>query len=226
MEGDSITLHTHITQIQTYDLLDWSFGVQGDLIAQINSEANKVSINDDVLNGRFRDRLQMNNQTGDLTITDITTQHAGDYKLEFTRVRITRKTFRVSVIDVDTDEMKSVSVMEGDSVTLHTDDPDIKKYDVILWMFHSIIAELNRNTAFFSTFDDVHGVRFRDKLQLDVQTGSLDIRNIRTKHSGLYEVDISSTTSSSSTTTSYTIHQSFTVNVSGELIIVFNLYHG
>ncbi|XP_073721624.1 uncharacterized protein [Misgurnus anguillicaudatus] len=110
--------------------------------------------------------------------------------------------------------MKSVSVMKGDSVTLHTDDPDIKKYDVILWRFHSIIAELNRNTAFFSTYDDVHGVRFRDNLQLNVHTGSLTITNITTQHSGLYQVDLSSTSGS------YTIRQSFTVTVSGKVTTV------
>ncbi|XP_073721348.1 uncharacterized protein [Misgurnus anguillicaudatus] len=113
--------------------------------------------------------------------------------------------------------MKSVSVMEGDSVTLHTDDPDIKKYDVIRWRFqreNSPLAELNRNTAFFSTYDDVHDGRFRDKLQLNVQTGSLTITNIRNKHAGLYEVDISNTSSS------YTIHQSFTLIVTGKVMTV------
>ncbi|XP_073717701.1 uncharacterized protein [Misgurnus anguillicaudatus] len=214
MEGDSVTLHTHLTEIQTNDFLDWRFGGNEKRIAQINREANLILVYAEVLDGRFRDRLKLNDHTGDLTITNITTQHTGDYKLEFTRVRITRKTFRVNVIDVDTDEMKSVSVMDGDSVTLHTDDPDIKKYDVILWRFHSIIAELNRNTAFFSTYDDVHGVRFRDNLQLNVHTGSLTITDITTQHSGLYEVDLSSTSGS------YTIHQSYTVTVSGKVTTV------
>ncbi|XP_065099406.1 uncharacterized protein [Paramisgurnus dabryanus] len=215
MVGDSLTLHTD-TEIETVDLIDWRFdGI--DHIAQINVEANIFSVRD-VLDRRFRDRLQVNNQTGDLTITKITTQHTGLYQLEIRfSVKIIRRTFSVSVIDVDTDEMNSVSVMEGDSVTLLTDVPDIKKYDVIRWRFqheNSLLAELNRKTIFLSTYDDVHDGIFRDKLQLDVKTGSLDIRNIITKHSGLYEVDLSSTSSS------YTIHQSFTVNVSGKVMTV------
>ncbi|XP_065099401.1 uncharacterized protein [Paramisgurnus dabryanus] len=216
MKGDSLTLHTD-TKLQKYDIIDWRFGETEDRIAQINSEANMISIYDDVLDGRFRGRLNLNNQTGDLTITNITTQHTGLYQLKITGEKTTRKTFSVSVIDVDTDEMNSVSVMDGDSVTLHTDVPDIKKYDVIRWRFqheNSPLAELNRNTALFSTYDDVHDGIFKDKLQLDVKTGSLTIRNIRTKHSGLYEVDLSSTS------TSYTIHQSFTVNVSGKVMTV------
>nr|XP_055073034.1 uncharacterized protein LOC129452996 [Misgurnus anguillicaudatus] len=214
MKGDSVTLHTDITELQKNDLLDWRFGKKEDRIAQINREANLIS----VYAGselRFRDRLQVNNQTEDLTITNIITQHTGLYQLDFTRVTPTRKKFSVSVVGAGGG--KSVSVMEEDSVTLLTDDLDIQKYDVIRWRFHhenSPLAELNRNTAFFSIYDDVHDGRFRDRLQLNVQTGSLTITNITTQHSGLYEVDLSSTSGS------YTIHQSFTVTVSGKVMTV------
>ncbi|XP_073717902.1 uncharacterized protein [Misgurnus anguillicaudatus] len=208
MKGDSVTLHTDITDIQKNDLLDWRFGEKEDRIAQINRAANLIS----VYAGselRFRDRLQVNHQTGDLTIRNIITQHTGLYQLDFTRVTPTRKKISLSVVGAGGG--KSVSVMEEDSVTLLTDDLDIQKYDVILWRFqhgNSPLAELNRNTGTFSTYDDVHDGRFRDRLQLDVKTGSLAIRNIRTKHSGLYEVEISNTSGG------YTIHQSFTVTVS------------
>ncbi|XP_073721387.1 uncharacterized protein [Misgurnus anguillicaudatus] len=215
MKGDSVTLHTDITDIQKNDLLDWRFGEKEDRIAQINSEANLVS----VYAGselRFRDRLQVNHQSGDLTIRNIITQHTGDYQLQIiSRVTPTRKKFSVSVVGAGGG--KSVSVMEEDSVTLLTDDLDIQKYDVVLWRFrheNSPLAELNRNTAIFFIYDDVHDGRFRDRLQLNNQTGDLTITNIRNKHSGLYEVDISNSSGS------YTIHQSFTVTVSGKVMTV------
>ncbi|XP_073721352.1 uncharacterized protein [Misgurnus anguillicaudatus] len=215
MEGDSLTLHTDITEKETVDLIDWRFGDKG-RIAQINVEANIFSVRDVVADGRFKSKLKLNNQTGDLTITNITTQHTGLYKLEIRiSVKIIRRTFSVSVIHVDTDEMKSVSVMEGDSVTVLTDVLDIKKYDVIRFQHeNSPLAELNRKSAFFSTYDDVHDGRFKGRLQLNVHTGSLTITNIRIKHAGLYEVDISNSISS------YTIHQSFTVTVSGKVMTV------
>ncbi len=81
------------------------------------------------------------------------------------------------------DEVKSVSVMEGDSVTLHTNDPDIQKDDQIMWKFgHNsiLIAQINRkNNNSIRCYDDKAGGRFRGRLKLD-QTGSLIITNTRT----------------------------------------------
>ncbi|XP_073721590.1 uncharacterized protein [Misgurnus anguillicaudatus] len=96
MEGDSLTLHTDI-KLQRDDVIMWRFGPQEARIARINKEKNYISIYDDVLDGRFRDRLQVNNQTGDLTITNITTQHTGDYKINIKGNRETSYRFNVTV---------------------------------------------------------------------------------------------------------------------------------
>ncbi|XP_067253065.1 CD48 antigen-like, partial [Chanodichthys erythropterus] len=86
----------------------------------------------------------------------------------------------------------SVSVMEGDSVTLYTDDTEIYEKDNILWTYgaeNSLIAVMNREAGIFSTYDSIDG-RFRDRLKLDDQTGSLTITNITTKHAGVYQLEI------------------------------------
>uniref|UniRef100_A0A8C1ZWI4 Ig-like domain-containing protein n=1 Tax=Cyprinus carpio TaxID=7962 RepID=A0A8C1ZWI4_CYPCA len=83
---------------------------------------------------------------------------------------------------------ESVSVMEGDSVTLHTDVTKIQEDEDILWKFgneKSLIAQIKREKQIFP--DE----RFRDRLKLDRQTGSLIITNITTQQAGLYEVKIS-----------------------------------
>ncbi len=88
------------------------------------------------------------------------------------------------------DEVKSVSVMKGDSVTLNTDLTDKQKDDEILWNFEgSSIARINKEDKIFSTFDVDE--RFGDRLKLDKKTGSLTITNIRPEHHGLYQLDIS-----------------------------------
>ncbi|XP_051763372.1 CD48 antigen-like isoform X2 [Ctenopharyngodon idella] len=89
---------------------------------------------------------------------------------------------------VETDEVKSVSVTEGDSVTLNTD-IKVQKDDLILWNFglrEARIAEIYKQTTDIQNSYETFG----DRLQMDSQTGSLTIRNIRTDHSGLYKLQI------------------------------------
>ncbi|XP_067252711.1 uncharacterized protein [Chanodichthys erythropterus] len=209
VEGDSVTLHTNLTEIEKNDVLEWRFGAEGVRIAQINRGANKSFIYDEALNQRFRGRLKLDNQTGDLTIRNIRTEHSGPY--EATSGHTLNKIFNVSALPVD--PVKSVSVMLGDSVTLNTDLTEIQRDDVIQWRFeHQLppVAEINKKNRNISKYGGPDE-RFKHRLQLDYWSGSLTIRNIRTEHSGFYEVDISTGSSN------HTIHKSFNVTVSGEM---------
>ncbi|XP_051978181.1 uncharacterized protein LOC127639897 [Xyrauchen texanus] len=97
----------------------------------------------------------------------------------------------VGVFGIETDEIKMVSVMEGDSVTLDTDVSKIQGDDLILWRFgdeDTRVAEVNRTAKIISTSKSPEG--FRNNLHLDDQTGSLTITNITTEHSGLYKAQI------------------------------------
>uniref|UniRef100_A0A8C1L147 Ig-like domain-containing protein n=1 Tax=Cyprinus carpio TaxID=7962 RepID=A0A8C1L147_CYPCA len=82
MEGDSVTLHTDLTDLRGYELILWIFGPGSTRIAQINNVVNKISIYNDVLNGKFRDRLQLDERTGSLTITNSSTEDSGLYELQ------------------------------------------------------------------------------------------------------------------------------------------------
>ncbi|XP_039522292.1 uncharacterized protein LOC120475688 isoform X2 [Pimephales promelas] len=87
-----------------------------------------------------------------------------------------------------TDAVKSVSVMEGDSVTLNNV-TETQKYLYIQWTFGSTrIAEVSRLTQTSLTYDGPDE-KFTDRLKLD-QTGSLTITNTRTSDSGLYKVTV------------------------------------
>ncbi|KAG1946282.1 hypothetical protein F2P79_013755 [Pimephales promelas] len=179
MEGDSVSLNSD-TEIKDDDVIQWRFGDEDALIAEINVTADRFTVYDDVLDGRFRDRLKLDNQTGSLTITNTTTEHAGEYRLQ---INSEIKTFFLTVID----EVKSVSVMKGDSVSLNSDLTEIKDDDVILWRFEdgkTLIAEIYKQADRFTVYDDVLDGRFRDRLKLDNQTGSLTITNTITGHDG------------------------------------------
>ncbi|XP_059399339.1 natural killer cell receptor 2B4-like [Carassius carassius] len=96
MEGDSVSLESGVTEIQTYDLITWTFGHPETRIAQINKEAGIFSTYDGP-NGRFRDRLKVNNQTGSLTITNTTTTDSGLYQIIISSRRKTTFKFNVTV---------------------------------------------------------------------------------------------------------------------------------
>ncbi len=103
------------------------------------------------------------------------------------------------------DEMKRKSVKEGESVTL---DPGVtKKTNVLMaWYFNDTIIQSKICT------DDQCKERFRDRLKLDHQTGSLTITNTRTTDSGLYQLQINSSR--------FSIIRLFTVTVTGECYFV------
>ncbi len=91
MEGDSVTLHADINETYESTIILWTFGAENSMIAEI-SRAYGI-FTPDVPGGRFRDRLKLNNQTGSLTITNITTQHAGLYKVKISGMTLPSKEF-------------------------------------------------------------------------------------------------------------------------------------
>ncbi|KAK7136695.1 hypothetical protein R3I93_016900 [Phoxinus phoxinus] len=109
---------------------------------------------------------------------------------------------------VGSDEV-SLSVMEGDSVTLHTGVQTNRQQD-IRWYYNGIrIAKIIGDLT--KTCTDVQcnegNERFRDRLKLDHQTGSLSIMNTRNTHSGEYTLNIFSNSSNS--------EKIFSINVQG-----------
>ncbi|XP_039538326.1 uncharacterized protein LOC120486381 [Pimephales promelas] len=179
-EGDSVSLNSGLTEIKDDDEIQWRFEYENTLIAEINVTAARITVYDDVLDGRFKDRMKLDNQTGSLTITHTSTEHVGEYKLLSNRIR---RNFKLNVYKV-----KLVSVMEGDSASLNSD-TKIKDYDAIQWMFEkTLIAEISKQGGRITVYDDDLDGRFRDRLKLDNQTGSLTITNTTTEDTGRYEV--------------------------------------
>jgi len=109
------------------------------------------------------------------------------------------------VFGSDTDGVKILSVMEGDSVTLHTDVSYKQSNYRQLWIgpkktWIVRVYWFEEETNEIMYYDDI----FRDRLQIDNQTGSLTIRNMRTTDSGLYQMDTP------------VLRESFNVTVYGE----------
>ncbi|KAA0712028.1 hypothetical protein E1301_Tti012763 [Triplophysa tibetana] len=193
MEGESVTLHSDVTDIQSYYLTLWRFGDDGFTIARINKD--KIIYSDI---STFRDRMVLDDQTGSLTITNSRIKHSGLYKMEISNSTGTSvKKFRLTVydsplsIEAEKGELKTVSVTEGDPAYLMMEDVDTQRYDLIVWRFGDdgiLIVKGDRedNKTTFS-YDEI----YEDRLELNYQTGSLTITDARITDTGLYKVKIS-----------------------------------
>uniref|UniRef100_A0A672M2H9 Immunoglobulin domain-containing protein n=1 Tax=Sinocyclocheilus grahami TaxID=75366 RepID=A0A672M2H9_SINGR len=176
-EGESVSLDPGVIK-HPNDVLMWYFN--DSLIAEITGDQSKICT-DVQCDERFRDRLKLDHQTGFLTITNTRITDSGAYELKInsSRFNISRNAF-----GVDTD---GVSVMEGDSVALHTD-VKMTQQDRIRWYFNSIrIAEIIYKHSKICT-DEQCKERFRGRLKLDSHTGDLTITNIRTTDAGVYKL--------------------------------------
>ncbi|XP_065099313.1 natural killer cell receptor 2B4-like isoform X2 [Paramisgurnus dabryanus] len=106
------------------------------------------------------------------------------------------------------DEVKSVSVMEGDSVTLQTDTVK-QKDDRIVWYYgpeNTFVARINGKANSSMLSDDE---RFKDRVMVDNQTEDLIITDVTPQNSGDYTVKISSNNKVS--------YKKFSVNVYARL---------
>ncbi len=81
-----------------------------------------------------------------------------------------------------------MSVNEGDHVTLKS---DVTKQgrDKMLWYFNDTLIALINGDPSKSCLYDGEGEIFRGRLEVDFETGSLIITDIRPEHTGRYEAN-------------------------------------
>uniref|UniRef100_A0A8C2AJL0 Immunoglobulin domain-containing protein n=1 Tax=Cyprinus carpio TaxID=7962 RepID=A0A8C2AJL0_CYPCA len=207
-EGESVSLQTDVKTNQQ-DRIRWYFG--DTRIAEITGDLSFICTDVQCKDGdeRFRDRLKMDNQTGSLTIMNTRTTDAGLYLLQVSNGNnsYSKKTFNVTVHGFFRDGTDGVSVflMERDSVTFQTG-VETNQQDKIKWYFvDTRISQINGDLSKICTDVQCNAgtERFRDRLKMDHQTGSLTIMNITNTDSGLYQLRISSKNNGEVDTTFY-----------------------
>ncbi|KAL1251542.1 hypothetical protein QQF64_019338 [Cirrhinus molitorella] len=122
MEGDSVTLHTGQTEILKDNHILWILWLNSSNICIAEMFMQAITFPDG--NEIFRDRLKMDNKTGSLTITNITTAHHGLYELTIVRAsKVSSKTFLVNVyvfLPREIECLESYSCVLNKSITNHT----------------------------------------------------------------------------------------------------------
>ncbi|KAI7790765.1 hypothetical protein IRJ41_000655 [Triplophysa rosa] len=95
-EGESVILSMNLTEHQRKQGIKWKFGAQGYLIAEITREVGNVTLYEGRDDGRFRDRLKLD-QTGSLTITNTRITDSGLYEVTNTSTNTKLNTFNITV---------------------------------------------------------------------------------------------------------------------------------
>ncbi|XP_030643688.1 hepatocyte cell adhesion molecule-like [Chanos chanos] len=95
-EGETVTLHTGFTGLQRDVQIQWFYGPVDANIIIAQSQVLRGEIITDY-NDRFRDRLQLDRQTGSLTIRNINITDSGVYKLQIISGEISEKRFSFTV---------------------------------------------------------------------------------------------------------------------------------
>ncbi|XP_698054.5 fibroblast growth factor receptor 1 [Danio rerio] len=127
-----------------------------------------------------------------LQLRNVSLEDAGQYTcLVDNSIGISHKSAWLTVVK----DAEPVSVKEGDSVTLHTG-VKTNQQDDVKWYFNNItIVEITGDQS--KICEDYRcKERFRDRLKLDHQTGSLTIFDIRNTDSGYYQLIVLNTVKS------------------------------
>ncbi|XP_030643689.1 hepatocyte cell adhesion molecule-like [Chanos chanos] len=95
-EGETVTLHTGFTGLQSDVQIQWFHGSVGPDTIIAQSQVVRGEIITDY-SDRFRDRLQLDRQTGSLTIRNISTTDSGVYRVQIISGKLSEKTFSVTV---------------------------------------------------------------------------------------------------------------------------------
>ncbi|XP_048851448.1 uncharacterized protein LOC125720285 [Brienomyrus brachyistius] len=92
--GNKVTLHTGVTGLQNDSFIVWTFGTSSPPPTIAKSVNGKIESN---MSERFRGRLQLDPQTGSLSITNISTSDAGIYQLQIIKDHILKKEFDLNI---------------------------------------------------------------------------------------------------------------------------------
>ncbi|KAI4905849.1 hypothetical protein NFI96_021759 [Prochilodus magdalenae] len=97
LEGNTVTIHTGKTGVQSDAQILWFYKPESADIKIVNSRIIRGKISTDYYSDRFRDRLQLDRNSGSLTIRNISREDSGVYILQIIDKRSSEWSFRLNV---------------------------------------------------------------------------------------------------------------------------------
>ncbi|XP_065099386.1 uncharacterized protein [Paramisgurnus dabryanus] len=191
-EGDPVILHAAKSEVQPGAQIEWKFDGRVIITGVMNKDKgiNVINRNDQ----QFKDRLNLNNAVGYLTINKVSKKDTGLYEVNITKDEQTSR-FKLHVKVTGIDPLNrlqgDMTVTEGDPVTIPGDESEVQPGVQIVWTFNNRVIITGRKTndeGICITYNDDQ--QFKDRLELNPNVGSLIINNVSMKDSGYYEIMI------------------------------------
>ncbi|XP_048054046.1 uncharacterized protein LOC125272909 isoform X1 [Megalobrama amblycephala] len=137
-------------------------------------------------NQRFRDITNVDEKTGQITITNLKVEHSGVYTIDINS-KEQQQRFTLTVMSEYV--MKAV----GDQVSFRPDTfPDVHSLTSIIWKHRSSSGILVKAIKWDEGEILVPNQRFRDITTVNEKTGQITITNLKVEHSGVYTIYINS----------------------------------
>uniref|UniRef100_A0A3P8Z8S0 Immunoglobulin domain-containing protein n=1 Tax=Esox lucius TaxID=8010 RepID=A0A3P8Z8S0_ESOLU len=166
IEGQTVTLNTGLTGLQN-DVIYWTYDPAGSetIIATLNVRRNIPEYNE---------RLNLDAQSGSLTIKSLTTNDHGLYEIQV-----------ISTFGSTLNLKEQSPLWEGQAVTLNTGLTGLQD-DVIYWTYGLAGAETTIATLNLGKNAPVYSERHH----LDAQSGSLTIKSLTINDNGIFKMRI------------------------------------
>ncbi|KAI4894153.1 hypothetical protein NFI96_010643 [Prochilodus magdalenae] len=127
LEGNTVTIHTGRTGVQSDAKILWFYGPESAEVKLVDSLVIRGEIITDYDRDRFRDRLQLDRTSGSLTIRNISREDSGVYKLQIITGRNSVWSFSVGVYAANPVSNQTAQLNINDVCYINTDDMDSDK---------------------------------------------------------------------------------------------------
>ncbi|XP_058877754.1 SLAM family member 8-like isoform X2 [Acipenser ruthenus] len=187
--GESLTFPMEIPNLQPDTEVYWRYGpVEPDsVIAKIQNGKIKV------FDKRFKARLQLDNMSSSLRINGLQTADRGIYQVEEIEENGFKKRFHLSVYSQPSSAAQlggqQVKGIVGESFTFPVEIANLQLDIEVHWRYGPAgpdrpIARLQEGKIKTDFIE-----RFKSRLQLNMNTGSLQIHHLNTEDRGIYQVE-------------------------------------